>query len=60
MEMYREGKAQHITAAWRTAMQHSTAGAQHNNTEGLGWAEHSSHTEATAEHRSTGSGRKRS
>ena len=26
MEMYREGKAQHSTAAWRTAQQHRRAG----------------------------------
>ena len=37
MEMYREGKAQHSTAAWRTAAQHSRR--THSSTEGLGGAQ---------------------
>ena len=41
--------AQHSTAQQHGAQQHSTAGAR--TAAPKGWAEHNSHTEATAEHR---------
>ena len=55
---HRQGTAQQrSTAQQHGAQQHSTAGAR--TAAPKGWAEHNSHTEATAEHRSIGSCRKR-